>query len=212
MIQKREDIAGKIHKAIRKSLFETGLAAGRTDFSVQAEVEELRPRLADMLAILRMHGHKEDDFVLPMLLDRAPEIVAHDTEAHHVIEKLIDGVEASYGEVAADGITPQERDRRGTEFFNTLNHFIGEYMLHMHGEETETAARMYENFSDEELAQLSQRIVGALSPQEMMMTMKYMVPAINTPERDGLLGAIKAAAPAPVYEQIAAFADAPLMA
>lgn len=209
MIQKRPDIAVKIHKAIRKTMFELGLAAGRTNFADEAEVAALRPRVEETVGLLRMHGHKEDEFALPMIAEHAPDIVAHDSGAHVVIDADIDALERAYAAVAADGIDAGERDARGEAFFNALNRFIGNYMLHMHDEETVTAAKMWEVLSDDELIAMTQKIVGSMTPGEMMLSMKHMMPAINTPEREELLGAIAAAAPPEVYEKIASFAVAP---
>ncbi|MBS1912377.1 MAG: hemerythrin domain-containing protein [Bacteroidetes bacterium] len=207
MANNRADVVTKIHKALRRSLYTTGLAAGKTDFSDITEVEALRAPFKEMVDMLRGHGHHEDTVMIPMLQEYAPNAAHDNSEAHHEIDALIDRLDATYDNVAEPGITAEERAGRGITFFDALNHFTGTYLLHMHMEETVTAPHMWANFTDDQLGAMTGRIIGSMTPQETMMNMKYMLPAVNRSEREFMLGMIRANAPAEAYEAMAALAD-----
>ena len=60
----------------------------------------------------------------------------------------------------------------------------------------------WQHFTDAELHVMTGNIVKNLKPEDSMAMFKYMIPALNQPERIALLGGVKLAAPPQVMDAI----------
>ena len=72
----RTDLFTPIHKALRRNLFETAIALGRTDFTSPQETAAAEKLVAECLGFLREHADHEDRHVLPEIARLAPELAA----------------------------------------------------------------------------------------------------------------------------------------
>ena len=80
--------------------------------------------------------------------------------------------------------------------------FVAENFEHMQREETEHNAVLWAHYSDAEILEIEHRIVGSLSPQESALTMRWMLPHMTPAERAGLLGGMRAQAPAEAFDGV----------
>jgi hypothetical protein len=80
--------------------------------------------------------------------------------------------------------------------------FIAADFEHMVEEETETLSLLHQLFSDDELRAIEQRIVASIDPQMMMDHLTMMMPAMNHGERIEMLGGMRSAMPAPIFEVV----------
>ena len=69
-------------------------------------------------------------------------------------------------------------------------------------EESEINPVIWANLADEELMELQGQIMASLSPDNIMMWFKYIVPALNPFERTIILGGFKENAPAEFFDQV----------
>jgi len=72
----RLDVFTPIHKGLRRTLFETAIAIGRTDFASPAETEAAEKLVTDCLTYLREHAEHEDRHVVPEIARLAPELAS----------------------------------------------------------------------------------------------------------------------------------------
>jgi hypothetical protein len=72
----------------------------------------------------------------------------------------------------------------------------------MHIEETSNNAALWAHYSDAELADIHNRLLATVSPEDTMEVMRWMVPALNPMQRAGLLAEIKKEAPAFVFDAV----------
>ena len=73
-------------------------------------------------------------------------------------------------------------------------------LVHMHGEDTTHNALLWARYTDAELLDLHAALVGSIPPDEMMLTLRWMLPAMAPQERSAMLADMQAHAPAPAFE------------
>ena len=72
----------------------------------------------------------------------------------------------------------------------------------MQVEETRHNAALWRAYTDQELMEIHGRILAALPPEETMLIMRWMVPALTPAERADVLADMKAHAPAPAFAAV----------
>jgi hypothetical protein len=177
----RADILTPIHKAIRRSLFETAMTLGRTDFSEPAEVAAAEQTVTISLDHLREHAEHEDRHVIPELVRIAPELAQTFSQEHPELERASIAVESLWPRINAQ--TGAERVSLGSELTRRFHALVAAAVLHMDREEREELPVLWEHFSDAELGQLSGRIAADIAPARMAEFGQLMFPALNGAER-----------------------------
>jgi Hemerythrin HHE cation binding domain len=195
MTTQRYDIYAFIHKGLRAFMAHTLVRAGRLDAGDAAEVAEVGAEVRALIAICRSHLEHENHYVHTAMQARAPGSAATiETEhAHHVA--ALDELDALGARIAGDAAAAQALYRK-------LAAFVGENFEHMQREETDHNAVLWATHTDAELAAIEQRIVASLSPEEAQLSMRWMLPHVTPAERAGLLGGMRAHAPAEVFDGI----------
>ena len=84
--------------------------------------------------------------------------------------------------------------------YRRLSLFVAENFEHMLIEETRHNAALWAHYSDTELAALHDALLASIPPQEMMATLRWLVPFMAHSERCALLSDMQAHAPAPAFE------------
>jgi hypothetical protein len=197
----KSDLFGRVHKGLRKSLFDLAYRAGRTDFTNTDDVDLLKAQAGETLYFLRKHGHIEDTYMLPLVAGKGSDLVEKLTGEHVEIEQQIEDLEAAvarFGEIGSN----EERIAAGEAFYFKVNSFIAGYLLHMEEEETVVAPLFFQHCTDAELQQMHQSIIANNSPSDSMLMLKYSIPAIDACERASFLGSIRGSVPPPAFEAI----------
>lgn len=197
---KRVDIYSKVHKGLRKALYELAYTAGRTDYQNDEEIISLAKLFNEVTHFLEQHGSNEDLYQLPLLELKKPGSTQHDEEAHKKIDLQIKRLKQNFNNLVSS--TPKERTLKGEVFYHLFNEFISTYLIHMQEEELYTAKLFHELCTDEELNSVFEMIISKTSPQDMMMMLRYMIPAINRIERIEIMSGIKMNAPQPAFNAI----------
>lgn len=194
------DIYARVHKGLRKALFDLAYSAGRTDYANDMELAALTEQTADVIAFLQRHAYVEDTFQLPALEARAPGSTGHYHEEHHRIEEEIDRLAAALYRIAT--IEPNGRMSAGERWYLQLNRFVANYLAHMDLEETSTGPLFLEYCSDDDLSRLFATIMANSAPSDSFLMLKYTIPAIDHDERAGFLGNIRRNAPPAAFEKV----------
>ena len=194
----RIDLYGPIHKAIRACMADTLLAVGRMDVADDLEFAQVTQRVLELLDFCSSHLHHENTIVHPAMEARRPGAAARIAGEHVEHEAHIAALSAA---VAALRREPAAgRAAAAALLYRRLAAFVAENFLHMNVEETEHNAVLWAGYSDEELAQVHDRILAAVPPPVMMMALRWMVPFMNPAERAGMLGGMREHAPAPAFQ------------
>jgi hypothetical protein len=178
----RADILTPIHKAIRRSLFETAMTLGRTDFSVPAEIDAAERAVAVCFDILRDHAEHEDRHVIPELARIATDLAQTLSEEHPELERASIAVESLWPRIAAQ--TGVERVLLGGELARRFHALVAAQLRHMDREEREVLRALWDRFDDAELGQLSARISADIEPARLAAFGQLMFPALNGTERE----------------------------
>lgn len=206
----RPDIYSKVHKGLRKAFFDLSYTAGNTDFHNDESIISLAKQFNEVIKFLEEHGRNEDLYQLPLLEKKFPGSTKQDEHEHRLIEKKLKILKRSFNNLIA--ATNGDRKLKGEVFYHLFNEFISDYLNHMREEEIETAKLFYDHCSDDEINAAVKNIVNNTSPQDMMMMLRYMIPAINHTERIELFTGLKQNAPQPAFNAVMVLAHSVLPA
>jgi hypothetical protein len=193
----RVDMYTGIHKALRALMADTLLAVGRMDSMDDLDLAQATQRVLDMLGFCRAHLRHENEFVHAAIEARAPgasAVIAHEHEEHerHIAELCLEAQ-------ALRGCPGEQRSAGALELYRSLALFIADNFQHMHVEETAHNAVLWARYTDAELVAIHQALIASIPPEEMMFTIRWLVPFMNPAERTALLAEMQAHAPAPAF-------------
>ena len=184
----RFDMFTPIHKALRRSLFETALTLGRTSFASADEAAAAERAVADCLGFMREHAEHEDRHVLPELARLAPELATILVDGHPELERAAIAVESLWPRLAALPATAaDERQALGGELMRRFHGFVADEIQHMDREERTLNALFWARLADDEIRAISKRITDSISPERMRTWGELLLPALNGPEREVML-------------------------
>ena len=197
----RLDMYSGIHKALRAAMADTLLAVGRMDVEDDLDLAQTTQRVLELLGFCASHLKHENEFVHTAIEARAPgasEAIGHEHEDH--LKHIAQLSEA----VASLRACPQPALRHGlaNALYGQLALFIADNFHHMRVEETAHNAVLWARYTDGELMAIHDALVASIPPAEMMYTARWLVPFMNPVARAGLLGDIRAKAPAPAFQAI----------
>lgn len=186
----RVDLYAVIHKALRLFMQDTLHRVGRLDAGDAVECQAVLAQVQALLEACRSHVAKEDAYVHTAIEARRPGASGRVAAEHTAHLEAIAALEA---EAAALRALPTAA--AAGRLYRHLARFVGENLEHMHVEETQHNAALWAAYSDAELMQIEQRIVGSIPPAEMAALLRWMIPAMNPVERAGMLGGMQQGMP-----------------
>lgn len=193
-----------IHKALRAALFDATALVARTEFADPGEATVAARTVATLLDLLDSHAHHEEEFVMPEVARHAAGLIATLETDHNRLEGLQAELRALLPRTCSDNAA--EREAAGQLLGRALNLLVADHLRHMDREETEAMPVLWAHFTEAELDAMDARIRAAVPPERMPVMLRLMLPAMNTPERAGLLAAARAQMPPPVFAQLSGLA------
>lgn len=196
----RYNIYVLIHKGLRAWMCDVLAAVGRMDpYDVQ-DVTAGLGKVRALLAGCESHLLHENEYLHSAIEARCPggaSSAALDHE-HHLralatLASAVRAVEIADGSARAIAVL---------RLYRELAVFIAENFEHMHREETENHAALVAHYSEAEVFALEEAIVGSLTPEEKMTTMRWMAPSAAPHERAMLLSGMRLNAPRPAFEAV----------
>lgn len=178
----RHDLYRRPHKALRAWMSDTLVALGRVDPLDDCEVREGAERLEELMAFCEKHAAIENEFVHRAIEDRRKDASRALAIAH-------------VGHAAAIEELRLAARRRDPMLHRRVAAFVADNLRHMEDEEGPGNALLWELFSDAELQEIEARIVASIAPGDAMQAMRWMLPALNHPERVALLEGFRRAPP-----------------
>jgi hypothetical protein len=200
----RFDIYAGIHKGVRLLLGDILARAGRVPSDDPAALRDLARSVEHLAGICSAHLEHENAFIHPALEQAQPgtsrRIAAEHVDHERDIETLRRQARALVDSA------PSDRAAACRALYLALGLFAAHNLAHMHLEETEHNAVLWAHYSDGEIAAIQAQLIAHLSPAQMFDAMRWMIPAIAPAERLGLLGEMRANAPAPVFDAVLSLA------
>ena len=196
----RVDMYVGIHKALRHFMTDTLHRVGRMDANDSDDLRRTLGQFEELMEFCVQHVHHENDFVHAAIEARQPRGAARTADDHveHIAHIAALRVEAR----ALAQAEPAARPALALRLYRHLALFVADNFQHMNIEETQNNAALWAHYRDDELMALHHRIVSSLPPQENLLVMRWMIPAITPAERAQTLGGMRAGAPAEAFAAV----------
>jgi len=198
MAQQRYVIYQNIHKAVRHIMYSTALALGSADFRDQKSMRESLEQLRGTITLLKEHAEHEETFVHPALESRVPGITKPFEENHEDDERLFDRMREILSQIEAVGDSDQ-RVALGNQLYGMFNNYIGDYLGHLDREDTELEQALWDHFTDQELAEIDNQIMGSVPPERMAVWVPVICNSWNASELTAILAGMKQNAPTEAF-------------
>lgn len=189
------------HKGIRNGLSQLSLLSGKTDYHNPSEVSHLNTLGKEVFLLLNTHAQDENDVSLKHLEEKMKGASHHDMEEHVRLHAMQSRLEELLDEIADNASKNVDVSDTGSRFYSDLSDFYSEYLHHMSEEERITQQLLWDNFTDQELAQHRAEIMKNLPASTLFLWFKYVAPAQSHQERAGLFKGFKQNAPANLFHE-----------
>jgi hypothetical protein len=198
----RFDMYEGIHKGLRLFMADTLARVGRVDVFDAAELSATIAQLDGLLNFCASHVKHENEFVHAALQARTPGACSRTADDHeeHLESIEILRMEAAQLMAAGEG----ERMALALRLYRHLALFVAENLQHMHVEETANNASLWACYTDAELVAIHDRLLASIAPDDMMTSVRWIVPGLSPVQRAGMLGEMKAGMPAPAFAGVLA--------
>jgi hypothetical protein len=194
-----EDLYVKIHKGLRKALFDLALAAGKTDYNQSVEVKALQHQFEEVVEFLHRHSILEETHILPVLKSKAPDLALSDSRKYSRAESQLDILEYSLQVIQ---YSPDEKTTLGRRFYMDLCDFVATYLVYMQEEETVTTKALATMCMPNELENIYENMLNQSSTKERALILKYVLPSVDTPERENLIRGFSSAVPTEAFASL----------
>lgn len=194
----RMDMYACIHKAMRAFMTDTLVGLGRVDTDDDLELSQATTRVLQLLDFCRSHLQHENTFVHPAMERYAPGSAAVVAQEHEGHEQAIAALAT-----AAQQLMHCPRERRGRvahALYQQLALFVAHNLEHMHLEETAHNAVLWAHYSDAELAAIEAALVASIPTEEMLVTLRWMLPSMTACERVLMLNDMRRNAPPQAFD------------
>lgn len=194
------DLYRDIHKGIRAELFSLTEEAGRLDPADGADRAAVAAHVRQTVDFLVQHAEHEDTGIQPALEAHLPSLAERVAEEHEALEVRMAGLVELAG--AAEVASPGEHARAVHHLYLELATFASVYLAHQDVEERVVMPALEDAVGVDAVGAINGAIIGAIPPPEMARSLAIMLPAMNVDGRAELLGGMRAAAPAEVFEGV----------
>jgi hypothetical protein len=198
----RLDLYSAVHKGLRTFMSETLAAVGRMDAGDPAEVADALVQVRGLLVLCRTHLALENRFIHAAMEARSAGSSGETAADHAGHERAFASLESDAQ--ALERATPERRAAAALQLYRQLAVFVGENFLHMHTEEIDNTAILWQTHTDDELAALHRAIVASIPPAEMAEFLRWMVSSLTPAERAKMLGGMRQSMPAAAFEGVLA--------
>lgn len=187
-----------VHKGIRFGLVTVIGVSGSTDPDDAEERETLSEVVHELVDLLDSHAEVEDRITGPVIDESLPALGAEIHAAHAELAPR-----AAALRDAADRLLASDDHHAAMRTLHLdLAAFAGEYFVHQDHEERVVLPALEAAVGLERVRELEGEFVAAVSPDDRMLGLEFMVPAMNVAERAEVIAAIRATAPTEVIAEV----------
>jgi hemerythrin-like domain-containing protein len=190
-----------IHKGLRAALYQTALQLQQTDFTEEEPMEEALSKVKEIVMLFEGHAHKEDHFVLPLINEYEPSVVAAFNSEHEEDEKLGKELNSAVEKVSNSN-TVFEKIVSGRELTEAFVRFMVFNLNHMAKEEDIINKILWRYYSDDEIRALTTKISKQDPPWIQEFYITWMIRGINNTEAVSWMKAIEKGVPPVVFQSL----------
>jgi len=169
-----------IHKGLRAALYQTALQLQQTDFTEEDQTEDVLNKVREVVMLFDGHAHKEDHFILPMINEYEPSVVAKFASEHEEDEKLAN--ELNNAVEIVDIATSAEKPVAARLLTESFVRFMVFNLEHMAREEEILNKILWRYYSDDEIKAVASQISQNTAPWVQDFYAKWMLRGINNSE------------------------------
>jgi hypothetical protein len=169
----RTDLYGLVHKAQRHRLFTLGHELGVADVDDPATRIHFAGVVREIAAMLADHAENERRYIHPLFVaigGAAERIEREHQELGAVLDRWV--------EIVAQG--------RWADLYPATMRLVGEYLLHIDGEERAQAQVLWPNYTDAELAAVMARFKAERDPAAARADLALLMPVLGAVQRAAL--------------------------
>lgn len=197
----RINIFNQIHKGLRAALYDTAISLQQADFTMEVEAEESLSKIKEVVMLFDEHAHKEDEFILPVIIQFEPS-VADAFEQEHIMDLALSSQLLTSVNEFEKLLKAEDRAAVGKKINIQFVEFLVFNLKHMAKEEDILNQLLWRYYSDVEILQVQQRIVQNTQPWHQDFYSKWMLRGINNSEAAFWLRAVESSAPPVVYQTL----------
>ena len=190
-----------IHKGLRAALYQTALQLQQTDFTESDQIEDAINKVREVVLLFEGHAHKEDHFVLPLINEYEPSVVATFNAEHQKDEQLGVELEGAVKKLSQSS-TSQEMIVAGGELTTSFVRFMVFNLEHMAKEEDIINQILWRYYSDDEIKAVVAQISQSTAPWMHDFYAKWMLRGISNGEVISWMRMIEKAQPAVVFQTL----------
>lgn len=202
----RYNIFNMIHKALRFKLYNTALTLQQTYFADTAEAALAFEQVNEVINAFEQHGHHEDSILMPVIVSFQAATIAS-FEKDHIDDRRMGEDLQHLQNIYHAAQNTNERLMTGSAITRSFVDYMIFNLQHMQREETELNQLLWDNFTDDEILKIDHQIVASIPPQEMAVTARWFMQAINSHEVINWLIAVKQTAPEHVFTALFELTD-----
>jgi iron-sulfur cluster repair protein YtfE (RIC family) len=204
IMSQRFDLYSAIHKALRNYMSAALVQLGRLDLTDEQDVRACTGALLVLFDWLENHLNIEERFVHDALSQRRNTTLVsslrRDHSEHERSFSLLRNDIAALVSTLSDDL--EARRARTRQLYLALSRFIAENFLHMAVEETEMNPLLWETFTDEELFGIYRAVLASERPEQLDLSVRWLLPAIPPDERAQVVGGARAAMPPAIFDAL----------
>jgi hypothetical protein len=197
------DVYVNAHKGLRSFITNFSYKTGSTDWNEMSEVKSLQSDWQKLLMLVNSHHNHEERFIHPSLARISPGGDRSYEAEHHALMSVLTDLDTHFNSLMHDGGPKAKRAEIGLEFYRGLNLFYAQFLLHLNREEVEAERSLHSLCTPEDIMAMVGELIGSIPPDELMLWIDLMVPAMNMPECAEFLGIMKAGAPPEAFNTLA---------
>jgi len=197
----RVNIFNQIHKGLRAALYDAAISLQQTDFTIEAEAEEVFSKVKEVVMLFDEHAHREDKFILSAISQFEPSVVDA-FEQEHITDRRLSGQLNTSIDAFAGFLKAEVRAAAGKRINVEFVAFLVFNLQHKAKEEDILNQLLWRYYTDAELLQIQQRIVQNTQPWHQDFYSKWMLRGINNAEAATWLRAVERSAPEVVYKTL----------
>ncbi|HYE56561.1 MAG TPA: hemerythrin domain-containing protein [Chitinophagaceae bacterium] len=194
----RVNIFNQIHKGLRAMLYNMALTIQHTDFGKDEEGRATLRKLKLVLELYAEHGGHEDALVFPPVHKASPAAVAA-LEAEHDKDELLSNDLLLLIRAYKSANSDSERLATGYAIHLAFQEFVAFNLQHMVKEETVINPLLWENYTDEQIMEIQQRVLRNIPPQSGEHYTRWILRGLNDAELAEWFEKVKATAPPEIW-------------
>ncbi len=197
----RYNLFHQVHQGLRSLLHETALDLQRTDFSRSDETGRVMESLQKVLRLFERHAHTEDYYIFPLIASYEPS-VADAFEQEHVKDHMLADLLQQSMLLYRGAETTREKQEVGRMIQSAYTKFHAFNLEHMAKEEDCLNPLIWRYYPDEELHEITARIIREMPAAFMQTFNECMMRGLNDAEIIYWLKQVEQKAPPEVFQAL----------